>query len=166
MLTCGALTYASLELRKGNRETFQRALRYRVAFQTATVAAAAASLFWIKGPSVQPPTHPDGTPAPNPRWNQEKTDRREMEEKIDWGKRYREAHARDAQEHAAIQRMVEEEIQARQRQAAAQPPPPPVPTPTHSDVPEAAGSAETTEPAEPRGPLRIGQDKRRFTFHS
>lgn len=89
-------------------------------------------------------------------------DRREADNKVDWGKRYRDAHSRDERENAAIQRMIEEEIKAREQQTREQPPPLPaqVPVaPAEPDQPPAA-PAEKERPSPPR----IGQDKRRFTF--
>ncbi|KDN53614.1 hypothetical protein K437DRAFT_265668 [Tilletiaria anomala UBC 951] len=54
LLTCGALIAASNHLRKGNRDQFQRALRWRVGLQGLTVVAAVAgSLYYgaAAGPS-------------------------------------------------------------------------------------------------------------------
>ncbi|CAD6918702.1 unnamed protein product [Tilletia controversa] len=51
LLTCAALIAASNQLRKGNREQFNRALRWRVGFQGLTVVAAVAgSLYYASAP--------------------------------------------------------------------------------------------------------------------
>lgn len=142
LLTCGALIYASGQLKSGNRETFQRALRWRVIFQTLTVAAAAASLFFFKPPTAQvPPPNADGSPAPMPYWNKEKEERRAAEHDLEWRRRFQDAHARDERENAAVQRMVQEEIEAREKAATAPPEEPPK-----------------------RVFPKLGQDKRSFTF--
>ncbi|WFD41984.1 Respiratory supercomplex factor 1, mitochondrial [Malassezia psittaci] len=160
VLTTVALTYASYALRKGNRETFQRALRYRVLFQTVTVGAAAASLFFIKAPPTSTPApKEDGSPGDIPKWNQDHLDQREKEDKIDWAKRYREAHARDERENAAIKRMVEEELRSREEQVSSTSTPPA----TENSTPPVSGAAESQARPEPP---KIGQDKRRFTFRT
>ncbi|WFC97895.1 Respiratory supercomplex factor 1, mitochondrial [Malassezia yamatoensis] len=160
VLTTVALTYASYALRKGNRETFQRALRYRVLFQTVTVVAAAASLFFIKAPPTSTPApKEDGSPGEMPKWNQDRLEQREKENKVDWANRFREAHARDQRENAAIKRMVEEELRSREQEASSTPAPPATEDST-PPVSEAAGTQARREPP------KIGQDKRRFTFRT
>ncbi|CAO1636642.1 unnamed protein product [Jaminaea pallidilutea] len=49
LATCGALVVASYQLRKGNRATFNRALRWRIYFQGLTVVAAIAGI-WLYDP--------------------------------------------------------------------------------------------------------------------
>lgn len=168
LLTTVALTYASIQLRKGNRHLFQRALRYRVLFQTLTVGAAGVGLLMFEAPKtkVLPPSE-DGTPGKVQYWNQDKIDQRETESKVDWAKRYREAHARDERENAAIQRMIEEELRAREEQARLQPPPLPPHVPVEP-VSQDAPIPEVEQPGQhdPPVPPRIGQDKRRFTFRT
>lgn len=119
LLTTGALTYATVQLRRGNRNMFQRALRYRVAFQTITVVAAAASLFYLRKPKSRVPEEPgpDGKPQQLMPWNPEKQERRDMENEAEWRSRFAGAQTRHERENAAIERMVQEAI-ARREQAA------------------------------------------------
>ena len=145
LLTTGALTYATVAMRQGNRQRFQYALRWRVAFQTVTVGAIAASLY-MYGRNDSKKTV-DGKPVA---WNNDKVERREHEDKLEWRKRFSSAQDREERENDAIRRMVMAEVKARARLAASRPAPAPAPEP---------------EP-EPKGPPRIGQDKRGFTFSS
>ncbi|PWN26543.1 hypothetical protein BDZ90DRAFT_208386, partial [Jaminaea rosea] len=46
LLTCGALIVASNHLRKGNRDAFNRSLRWRIYFQGLTVVAAAGGAWY------------------------------------------------------------------------------------------------------------------------
>ncbi|WFC94250.1 Respiratory supercomplex factor 1, mitochondrial [Malassezia brasiliensis] len=168
LLTTVALTYASIQLRKGNRQLFQRALRYRVLFQTLTVGAAGAGLLMFEAPKTKVlPPNEDGTPGKMQPWNQDKIDQRETETKVDWAKRYHDAHARDERENAAIQRMIEEKLRAREEQARQQPPPLPPHVPVEP-VSQDAAIPEVEQPTQhdPPAPPRIGQDKRRFTFRT
>ncbi|KAE8269693.1 hypothetical protein A4X09_0g2643 [Tilletia walkeri] len=52
LLTCAALIAASHQLRKGNREQFNRALRWRVGFQGLTVVAAVAGSLYYAQPAL------------------------------------------------------------------------------------------------------------------
>lgn len=150
MLTTAALTYATVQLRRGRRHQFQSALRWRVAFQTLTVGTAALSLMYLKPPGSRiPPPGPDGKPQKLEPWNPEKLERRANETEAEWRARFAAAQSRDEREEDAIQRMVDEAL--RKREAAAQA--------------KAAASGASEEPAAPRTMPRIGQDKRAWTFH-
>lgn len=148
MLTTAALTYASIQLRRGRRQQFQSALRWRVAFQTITVGTAALSLLYFKPPGSRiPPPGPDGKPQKLEPWNPEKLERRDNESEAEWRARFAAAQSRDKREEAALQRMVDEAL--RQRETAA-----------------AAEKEASAEDKAPRTMPRIGQDKRAWTFTS
>ena len=148
--TCGALAYATYHMRSGNRDSFQKALRWRVVFQGVTVVAAAVSLFLYR-PS---PRGSDGNPV---HWNQETYDRKAAEKEEEWRERYDVARSNRNAEDVAIRRMVEQEISARAEREtkdsssrSSSAPEPPAPAPE-----KLTGNAILS---------RLGQDKRRFTF--
>ncbi|CCU99964.1 unnamed protein product [Malassezia sympodialis ATCC 42132] len=150
VLTTAALTYASIQLRRGSRQQFQSALRWRVVFQTLTVGTAALSLLYMKPPGSRiPPPGPDGKPQKLEPWNPEKLERRANETEAEWRARFAAAQSRDEREEEALRRMVDEAL--RQREAAAAAPP-------------AATNEAPAEAPAPRTMPRIGQDKRAWTF--
>lgn len=148
LATCGALVYATYYMRKGRRDQFQSALRWRVALQGITVVAAAASIFLYR------PTKrtDEGVPL---HWNHEANERKIAMSHEEWRKRFLAAHSHRAAEDAAVRRMIEEEIAARDAREAAE------------NAKRAPAPAASPEPEpEQTVPLatRIGQDKRKFTF--
>lgn len=68
LLTCGALIAASNHLRSGNRDQFNRALRWRVGFQGLTVLAALLGSFYYgqQAASSTPAPPPTASSAPLP----------------------------------------------------------------------------------------------------
>jgi len=156
LLTCGALGYATVQMRRGNQKHFQSALRWRIVFQTVTVIAAVAGLYYVRPPPGPPAKNPDGTTPPWPHWNQQKNEENEARRQAEWRERWAIAHAREAEEEAALRQMVAKEIEARERRAHAE----------GRRQPKAEPEPRAQEPQEPqeRTVPRIGQDKRRFTF--
>ncbi|AYO43490.1 Respiratory supercomplex factor 1, mitochondrial [Malassezia restricta CBS 7877] len=149
VLTAAALTYATVQLRRGNQKLFQRALRYRVAFQAVTVGTAAVGLLYFRTPKSRvPPPGPDGKPQKLEAWNPEKIERRERETDAEWRARMAGAQSRDDREMQAIERMVQEAIQRRKEREQQ--------APARSDAPSDTPAPSVLD--------RIGQDKRRFTF--
>ncbi|KAE8217026.1 hypothetical protein CF326_g9598 [Tilletia indica] len=65
LLTCAALIAASHQLRKGNREQFNRALRWRVGFQGLTVVAAVAGSLYYAQPALSKVSSPGEDDLPN-----------------------------------------------------------------------------------------------------
>lgn len=149
LATCGALMYATYHMRKGNRDSFQSALRWRVVFQGVTVAAAAISLYLYR----PVPRGVDGNPV---HWNQETYERNAALQQEEWRERYAVARSNREAEDAAIRRMVEKEVAAREEQDARE---------KHSSA--SADAPEQLAPEKVTGSAilaRLGQDKRRFTF--
>ncbi|SPC65060.1 probable Respiratory supercomplex factor 1, mitochondrial [Ustilago sp. UG-2017b] len=66
LLTCGALIAASNHLRTGNRDQFNKALRWRVGFQGLTVLAALAGSFYYGQQAAAYVPAPPATPADAP----------------------------------------------------------------------------------------------------
>ncbi|SPO19626.1 probable Respiratory supercomplex factor 1, mitochondrial [Ustilago trichophora] len=66
LLTCGALIVASNHLRTGNRDQFNKALRWRVGFQGLTVLAALAGSFYYGQQSAASVPAPPVTPTDAP----------------------------------------------------------------------------------------------------
>lgn len=162
LLTTAALTYASVQLRKGNRALFQSALRWRVAFQTATVAAAAVSLFYLKQPKSRvPPPGPDGKAQPLEPWNPEKIAEREALTEAEWRARFAHAQNRDVREEEAVRRMIDEAVEKRTRMQAGTAPSPDA---VAAAAPPASASVAPPPVPEARTMPKIGQDKRSWTF--
>lgn len=63
LLTCGALIAASNHLRTGNRDQFNKALRWRVGFQGLTVLAALAGSFYYGQKAAASVPAPPATPT-------------------------------------------------------------------------------------------------------
>lgn len=84
LLTCGALGYATVQMRRGNQKHFQSALRWRIVFQTVTVIAAVAGLYYVRPPPGPPAKNPDGTTPPWPHWNQQKNEENEARRQAEW----------------------------------------------------------------------------------
>ncbi|WFD29527.1 Respiratory supercomplex factor 1, mitochondrial [Malassezia sp. CBS 17886] len=162
LLTVAALTYASVQLRRGDRDKFQRALRWRVGLQTVTVVAAAAGLFMIEKAPAAPAQTANGSPAAAPHWNKDTMDRRERASDAEWRGRFVAAHTREQREEAAVQRMVDEALAARAASAALPPAIPSTSAAAPAAAQEPADAAAETDPRSLRE--RIGQDKRSFTF--
>lgn len=149
VLTVAALTYATVQLRRGNQKLFQRALRYRVAFQAITVGTAAVGLLYFRTPKSRvPEPGTDGKPQKLEAWNPDKIERRERETDAEWRARMAGAQSRDDREMQAVERMVQEAIQRRKEREQN--------APASSDAPSDAPAPSVLD--------RIGQDKRRFTF--
>ncbi|SNX81358.1 probable Respiratory supercomplex factor 1, mitochondrial [Melanopsichium pennsylvanicum] len=66
LLTCGALIVASNHLRTGNRDQFNKALRWRVGFQGLTVLAALAGSFYYGQKAAASVPAPPATPTDAP----------------------------------------------------------------------------------------------------
>lgn len=66
LLTCGALIAASNHLRTGNRDQFNKALRWRVGFQGLTVLAALAGSFYYGQKAAASVPAPPATPTDAP----------------------------------------------------------------------------------------------------
>lgn len=149
VLTAAALTYATFQLRRGNQKLFQRALRYRVAFQAVTVGTAAVGLLYFRTPKSRvPEPGPDGRPQKLDAWNPDKIERRERETEAEWRSRMAGAQSRDDREMQAIERMVQEAVQRRKEREQNAPP--------RSNAPSDAPAPSVHD--------RIGQDKRRWSF--
>ncbi|PWZ02998.1 hypothetical protein BCV70DRAFT_197235 [Testicularia cyperi] len=102
LLTMGALIVASNHLRSGNREQFNRALRWRVGFQGLTVVAALAGSFYYgqrAAASVPvPPSRPSDAPLqhgtvttipgrPPTHWQQTRAEERAYKERTGFSER-------------------------------------------------------------------------------
>ncbi|WFD35512.1 Respiratory supercomplex factor 1, mitochondrial [Malassezia cuniculi] len=145
LATCGALMYATYYMRQGNRDNFQKALRWRIVFQGVTVVAAAVSLYYYR----PAPRTADGVPL---HWNHETNERKAAMKEVEWKERFAAAQARRDAEDAAIRKMVEREIAAREAAEA-------------KNAPAETKSAPEPQQSSSEAILaRIGQDKRRFTF--
>lgn len=101
--TCGALIAASHYLRTGNRENFQRALRWRVGLQGLTVVAAVLGTVYLGSGSPAAPTQTNGTISTQPGRpatvsQAAKLDERRAEERAQLQARLREAELREEQE--------------------------------------------------------------------
>ncbi|EPQ31995.1 uncharacterized protein PFL1_00193 [Pseudozyma flocculosa PF-1] len=112
LLTCGALIAASNHLRKGNRNEFQKALRWRVGFQGLTIlGAVAGSLYYnqkVSTPAPPPvPSSSPGSVAPGVEdaaggaaarqtnlWQQMRADERAAKQKAGFNERLDKAKAR------------------------------------------------------------------------
>lgn len=173
MLTAAALTYATVQLRRGNRDNFQRALRYRVLFQTVTVVAAAASLYYLRAPKSRVPEEPgpDGKPQKLLPWNPEKIEQRERDNEKEWRSRFHDAQSRNDREEAAVERMIREAIAQREQEEKMK---------AKEAEKVKTTAADTEEHNAQSGPLhlssdkmeraksilaRVGQDKRQWSFH-
>lgn len=165
VLTTIALTYASIQLRKGNRDKFQSALRWRVGFQAITVAAAAASLFYLKRPKSRvPPPGPDGKPQKLEPWNPEKAEARERASDDEHRARISHAQSRDAREDSAVRRMIEEAIKKREAEEAAAAEAKKKEAAAATPSPDAQPVDETVRERVHRLIPRLGQEKRSWTF--
>jgi hypothetical protein len=118
--TCGALIAASHYLRTGNRENFQRALRWRVGLQGLTVVAAVIGTVYLGSGSPAAPSDSNGSISTQPGRpatvsQTAKLDERRAEERAQLQARLREAELREEQEE---KRRAEQVLMAGSRDAS------------------------------------------------
>lgn len=112
LLTVGALIYASHYLRKGDRVNFQKALRWRVGLQGATIVAAiAGTLYYGSGdPAASSAQTADITTAPGrpPTVHQvQRAEERKEAQRAELAERMREAEEKERQREEQEARHVD-----------------------------------------------------------
>ncbi|KAN0066318.1 Respiratory supercomplex factor 1, mitochondrial [Thecaphora frezii] len=124
LLTCAALIVASNHLRKGNRNQFQKALRWRVGFQGLTILGAVAGSFYYNQKVSSPPSPSPPSPSssasnvaggaagggqtkPTNLWQQMRSDEREAKNKAEFEKRLAQAKGREEED---VEKQLEEAL--------------------------------------------------------
>ncbi|SJX60073.1 uncharacterized protein SRS1_11388 [Sporisorium reilianum f. sp. reilianum] len=141
LLTCGALIAASNHLRTGNRDQFNKALRWRVGFQGLTVLAALVGSFYYGQQAAAAVPAPPTSPADAPLqpgsvttlpgrgptvWQQTRADERAHKDRTDFEGRVGQALDRELNDDKRLEEALlgkEEELSLDQLKKASKPRP-------------------------------------------
>ena len=131
-MTCGALIAASNHLRRGDRDQFQKALRWRVGLQGLTVAAAVVgSLYYNQKVNQAPPApfDPQTTPSeasanavpsqsarPVNKWQQMRAEERAHKSRTEFGERLATATERESMD---MDKAIEEALLGKEEEIPA-----------------------------------------------